>query len=532
MLPPGYVLGATCPTPSPTYPYQPGGTGFPAQHPPIHAIFLAPRGRFIVSPGRFCIGEAPATKWPLDDALVPWILLEGYRNPKGTVLDFPSGDSQDEEDSPRKGSGAAPLTIPKTIGGTAQDDADNEDDGGFETVGDNEEVHGDQVLVSILAEKVLKPEDSGFDGKGKMFESEEDDDPEVQEQIKTVLASSGPLGDLQLSESKDESESESPGDDDDEGDLNETKQYYKGQEDEVAKDSRLNPDSSTHTAVTDPPAVPGNPRNLDGSNPGAPAKDAQPTKSIPSKGKGPISESSSKAPASKSGTTTQPSVAAQGVQERVQSTLFGAATLVQATEEDTVQRLENYTGLLTGLQNVVVTMASGYKAATEDIQSLVASTSDMATQHNCAFIAGASQALTNWMEKYQQAMSQGEDQSLYNQLACWDQVRKAGITLSQDITSLTTNYEPGTVSSEIFRALLPDCFRRIQAQTEATFHELNATLPTLLCRFVTPNQAGQMLSAIFTCMCNYNTEICGMAMAQTIVPVYTIPNTYQVQQSL
>ena len=64
------------------------------------------------------------------------------------------------------------------------------------------------------------------------------------------------------------------------------------------------------------------------------------------------------------------------------------------------------------------------------------------------------------------------------------------------------------------------------------FHKLNATLPTLLCRFVAPDQAGQMLSAIFTCMCNYNTEIYGMAIPQTIVPVYTIPNTYRVQQSL
>ena len=157
-----------------------------------------------------------------------------------------------------------------------------------------------------------KLEDSGFDRKGKMFESEEDDDPKVQEQIKTVLASSGLLGDLQLSESKDESESDCPGNDDDEGDPNETKQYYKGQEDEAAKDSGLKPDSST-TAVTDPPAVPGNPRNPGGSNPGAPAKDAQPTKPIPSKGKGPNSESSSKAPASKSSATTQPSAAAQGV---------------------------------------------------------------------------------------------------------------------------------------------------------------------------------------------------------------------------
>ena len=177
-------------------------------------------------------------------------------------------------------------------------------------------------------------------------------------------------------------------------------------------------------------------------------------------------------------------------------------------------------------------MASGYKAATEDIRSLVASTLDVATQRNHAFIAGASQALANWMEKYQQAMSQGENQPLHNKLARWDQVWKTGITLSENITSLTADYEPGTVSSEIFRVLLPDCFSYIRAQTEAMFHELHATLPSLLCQFVAPDQAGQMLSAIFTCMCNYNTEMCGMAMAQAVVLVYTIPNTYRVQQSL
>ena len=280
--------------------------------------------------------------------------------------------------------------------------------------------------------------------------------------------------------------------------------------------------------------MPGKPGNPDGSNPGALAKDAQPTKSIPSKGKGPNSESSSKAPASKSGATSQPLAVAQGVQEHMQSTLFEAATLAQATdtEEDTVRRLENYTGLLTGLQNLVITMVSRYEAATEDIRSLVASTLDVATQRDHAFIAGASQALANWTEKYQQAMSQGENQSLHDQLAHWDQVWKAGISLSQEITSLTTDYEPGTASSEIFRTLLPDCFCRIWARTEAVFQELNATLPTLLYQFMAPDQAGQMLSAIFTCMCNYNTKICGMPMAQTVVPVYTIPNTYRVQQSL
>ena len=48
----------------------------------------------------------------------------------------------------------------------------------------------------------------------------------------------------------------------------------------------------------------------------------------------------------------------------------------------------------------------------------------------------------DWTEKYQQAMSQGENQPLHDQLARWDQVRKAGITLSENITSLTADYEP------------------------------------------------------------------------------------------
>ena len=87
-------------------------------------------------------------------------------------------------------------------------------------------------------------------------------------------------------------------------------------------------------------------------------------------------------------------------------------------------------------------------------------------------------------------------------------------------------------SGEIFRTLIPACFQRIRAQTKATFSEVHATLPSLLCRFVAPDQAGQILGSIFTCLCNYNTKICGMAMAQTVVPVYTIPNTYRVQQSL
>ena len=177
-------------------------------------------------------------------------------------------------------------------------------------------------------------------------------------------------------------------------------------------------------------------------------------------------------------------------------------------------------------------MASGYEDATEDVRSLVASTLDAANKRDRAFVAGASQALTEWTTTYQQAMSQGETGSIPEQLARWDWVREAGIALSRTVTSLTSDHKESSAPGEIFQRLLPDCFQRVRVQTEATFSQLHASLPTLLCRFVTPDQAGQIFSSIFTCMCNYNTEICRMAMAQTVVPVYTIPNTYRVQQSL
>ena len=155
------------------------------------------------------------------------------------------------------------------------------------------------------------------------------------------------------------SESDSPNVNDDGGDLNETKQYYQGQEDETAKDSGLKPDSTAPIMVTDPPPVPGNPGKLDDPNPGIPTKDTQPTKPIPSKGKGPSSGNSSKAPASKSSVTTHSSAVARGVQECAQSTLFRVAASIQAmgTGEDMVRHLENYTSLLVRLQNLVVTMA-------------------------------------------------------------------------------------------------------------------------------------------------------------------------------
>ena len=166
-----------------------------------------------------------------------------------------------------------------------------------------------------------------------------------------------------LSESEDESESESSDDDDnDDEDPNETKQYYQGQEDEGIGESESKPSNPTATVTTDPPAVPDSSGNPNGSKSDAPSENTLPAKPAATKGKGPSSESSCKAPAPK----LQLSAMAQGVQEPTQSALFGAAALAQATgtEEDTIHRLENYTGLLTRLQKLVVTMASGYEAAT------------------------------------------------------------------------------------------------------------------------------------------------------------------------
>ena len=525
MLSPSYVQGAKCPRPSPTYTYRPGGTGTLGQHPPIHVIFMAAIGRVLPSPSRFCMVEALAKEWSLNDATVPWILLAGYRNPNETVPDFPDDDNE-AGGSLGKGSGSASLTG-ASAEVTAVDGAEEEDDR-FEMVDDGEGEPSDRVVISIPVEKVAKPEASGLAGKTLMFESEEEDDPEVKKQIEAALDKMGLLGDLMLSEHEDESESESSDDDDDDDDLNETKWYYEDQEEGIGE-SGLKP-SNPKAVNTNPAAVPESAGNPTGSKPDAPSGNTPPTKPGCTKGKGASSECSGKAPASK----LQLSATAQGVQECAQSTLFCAAALAQVTctEEDTVRHLENYTSLLTGLQKLVVTMASGYEAATEDVRSLVASTLDVATQGDRTFIAGASQALADWTAKYQHAMSQGKNQSMHDQLARWDEVLEAGIALTRHITTLTTEHGQSTVSGEIFWTLIPACFQRIRVQTEATFSEVNTTLPSLLCRFVAPDQAGQIMASIFTCLCNYNTEICGMAMAQTVVPVYTIPNTYRVQQYL
>ena len=428
MLTPSYVQGAKCPRPSPTYTYQPGGTGTLGQHPPIHVIFMAAIGRVFPSPSRFCMVEAPAKEWSFNDAPVPWILPAGYCNPNETVPDFLDDDNE-AGGSLGKGSGSAPLTS-ASAEVMAVDGVEEEDDG-FETVDDREGEPGDRVAISIPAEKVAKPEASGLAGKTLMFESKEEDDPKLKKQIEDALDKTGLLRDLMLSEHEDESESKSSNDDDDD-DLNETKRYYEDQEDGI-EESGSKP-SNPKAVSTDPAAILEGAGNSTSSKPDTPSRNTLPTKPGCTKGKGASSKCSGKAPASK----LQLSAAAQGVQEHAQSTLFSAASLAQATctEEDTIRRLENYTGLLTGLQKLVVTMASGYEAATEDVHSLVASTLDAATQRDRTFIAGASQALADWTAKYQHAMSQGKNQSMHDQLAHWDEVREAGIALSHHITTL------------------------------------------------------------------------------------------------
>ena len=149
MLPPSYVQGVKCPRSCPMYMYWPSGTGVPGEHPPVHVVFMAAIGRVLSSPKRFCIVEAPATEWSFNNAPVPWILPEGYHNPNATLPDFP-GDEKKAEGSLSKGSGTAPQSGP-----TATIEDGIEEGNRLETVDDVEEVPGDKVVITILAEEVM-----------------------------------------------------------------------------------------------------------------------------------------------------------------------------------------------------------------------------------------------------------------------------------------------------------------------------------------------------------------------------------------
>ena len=234
--------------------------------------------------------------------------------------DFPDDDNE-AGGSLGKESGSTPLTS-ASAEVTAANDA--EEDDGFETVDDGDEEPSNRVVIIISAKEVKKPEGSGLVGKTPMFESKEEDDPEIKKQIEAALDVTGLMEELMLSEQDDESESESS-DDDGKDDLDKTKRYYEDQEEETGEPGSK--PSSPKAVNTGPAAVLESVGNPAVSGPDTPSGNTLPTKAGATKGKGPSNENSGKAPASK----LQLSVAALGVQERAQSTLFGAATLAQAT---------------------------------------------------------------------------------------------------------------------------------------------------------------------------------------------------------
>ena len=369
MLPLGYVQGATRPVPSPTYPYRPCGTGIPGEQPPVHVIYMAAVGTVLSSPQRFCLREAPAAEWPFDDVPVPWILPEGYHNPDGAAPDFPGDDNQ-AEDSNGKGSG----TVPDGPSAKGEDDKENDDDDeGFETVDDRDEDTGGKVVVKIPVKDVAKPEGSGLMGANRLFDSDdEEEDAELKEQIEAAYKTADTIDELKLLETSSSSDSGSSDADGEDTDPNATKKYP---EDPDAEETEK-PGPAT---VTDTPAIPAGSGNPGGPEPEV-VPEQNPSKAPGTKGKGPNSENSGKAPATKSKLLTS----AEGVRERAQTTLFRGAALAQAMgseeEEEVTRRLENYTGLLDGFQKLVGVMANGYEDATEDIQCLVASMLDAATE--------------------------------------------------------------------------------------------------------------------------------------------------------
>ena len=111
---------------------------------------------------------------------MPWILPASYRNPNETVPDF----DDNEAGSLGKESGPTPWT-----GASAEvkaaDGAEEEDDG-FETVDDGGKEPGDKVVITISAKEVAKPEGSRLGEKSPMFESKEEDDPEIKKRIEAA----------------------------------------------------------------------------------------------------------------------------------------------------------------------------------------------------------------------------------------------------------------------------------------------------------------------------------------------------------
>ena len=118
--------------------------------------------------------------------------------------DFPD-DENEAGGSLGKESGSTPLT--SAIAEVTAVDGVEEEDDGFKMVDDGEGEPGNKVVISIPAKEVVKPEGSGLAGKTPMFESKEEEDPEIKKQIEAALDETGLLGELMLSEHEDEFES-------------------------------------------------------------------------------------------------------------------------------------------------------------------------------------------------------------------------------------------------------------------------------------------------------------------------------------
>ena len=167
MLPPGYVLGVTCPVPSPTYRYRPCGTGVPGEQPPVHVVHMATVGTVLSSLQRFRLGEAPAAEWPF---------LKTFQYPgsfrRATII--PMAPHRIFQAMTTK------LKIPMvrspasaTVEGNKENDDDDE---GFETVDDGDKGTGDKVVAKNSVKDLVKLEGSGLTGADRLFDSDDEED--------------------------------------------------------------------------------------------------------------------------------------------------------------------------------------------------------------------------------------------------------------------------------------------------------------------------------------------------------------------
>ena len=438
MLPPGYRLNATSPVPSPTYVYSMPGTGVPGQHPAIHSVHLAPLTTCLRQPGRFCLAEPPVSEWHFNDSSIPWVLPESYRNPNRPDPNSRAPLSmQASTGDPALGTSIQIADAVDAAGirpEDAQETAEDNDD--FITVGDAEQPAEDPVIVSITGADVTRVTGTGNSGgRPRLFESDDDEsDAQVGDDVEAMLAEGGPLDipeviDNEEALAEDGDHNSDDDDDDEDGDnANVTGDYYANQE--------LPPKETPSEALKQSALM----DLLAGKKPAEtlenPDTTSKPANTTTGKGKGPSSGSSGKAPAPKlpgnpgapgsdGNTTGVLDEAAQGVRARAEETLFGAAHLAHTTtgEEQMVRNLENYTGLLTGLQQLVMVMAQGYQSASEDIRELVSGSLARATERDRAFIQRASTALGEWTQAYQSAMGSQANLPVFDLLRRWDQVR-------------------------------------------------------------------------------------------------------------